>query len=79
MSKRFKFKLNGRGVRELFTSPEMAEVIRDASQRVANNAGDGYESNVQIANRAVGRVVAATAEAHKDNNENNTLVKALRG
>ena len=75
----FKFKLNRKGVRELLTSPEMAEVIRDASQRVANNAGDGYESNVQTANRAVGRVVATTAEAYKDNNENNTLLKALHG
>lgn len=79
MSKGFKFKLNGKGVRELFTSPEMAKVIGDASQRVANNAGDGYESNVQTANRAVGRVVAVTAEAYKDNNENNTLIKALHG
>jgi hypothetical protein len=73
----FKFELNRKGVRELLTSPEMAEVIREASQQVANNAGDGYESNVQTANRAVGRVFAATDKAYKDNNENNTLLKAL--
>jgi hypothetical protein len=71
------FELDRKGVRELLTSPEMAEVIREACQTVAGNAGNGYSFNVQTANRAVGRVIADTAEARKENNENNTLLKAL--
>lgn len=71
------FVLDRKGVRELLTSPEMAKVIGEYTQAVENAAGDGYGSNVQTANRAVGRVYAASAKAAKDNNDNNTLVKAI--
>jgi len=71
------FVLDRKGVRELLTSPEMAKVISEYTKAVENTAGDGYGSNVQIANRAVGRVYAASAKAAKDNSKNNTLLKAL--
>lgn len=73
-----KFELNKSGVRELLKSAEMAEVIDEYTSRVADNAGNGYGHNVQTANRAVGRVFAESAEAERDNSENNTLLKALR-
>lgn len=72
-----KFKLNTKGVRELLTSAEMASTIGEYTRIVANNAGDGYESNVQTAHRAVGRVFASTKEAIRENSESNTLLKAL--
>lgn len=72
-----RFELNKSGVRELLKSSEMAEVIGEYTERVANNAGAGYSHNVRTANRAVGRVFAETSAAKRDNNENNTLLKAL--
>lgn len=75
------FKLNRKGVAELLKSPEMAEVIRDASDGVLQRAGGssaGYSMNVQIHNRAVGRVYPYNATGQRDNNENNTLLKALK-
>lgn len=75
------FELDRKGVRELLKSADMAKVIDEYTQRVCNNAGgpsSGYTSNVQTANRAVGRVFAFNSAALKDNSENNTLLKALR-
>lgn len=76
-----KFVLNRKGVAELLKSEEMATVIREASDKVLGNAGGaaaGYSSNVQIHHRAVGRVYVLNEQGQKDNNENNTLLKALR-
>ena len=77
MSKNFKFELNGSGVRELLISAEMKQIITEATNIVQKNAGGGYEGNVQVGNRAVGRVYAADYLARLDNYKNNTLLKAL--
>ena len=76
MSK-FKFVLNSSGVRELLQSTEMKTIIQEATNRVTSNAGSGYEGNVQVANRVVGRVFASDWKARRDNYKNNTLLKAL--
>lgn len=75
-----RFVLDRKGVRELLTSPEMASVIEEYTQEVLNRAGGGsagYSANVMTQNRAVGRVYAYNSQGSKDNNENNTLLKAL--
>ena len=75
-----RFVLDRKGVRELLTSPEMAEVIGEFTQDVLSRAGGGsagYSANVMTQNRAVGRVYAYNDKGSKDNNENNTLLKAL--
>lgn len=71
------FVLDRKGVRELLKSAEMQTVIGEYTKAVENSAGDGYASNVQTANRAVGRVYVASSKAAKDNSDNNTLLKAL--
>ena len=76
------FKLDRKGVRELLTSAEMANVIREYSDHVLSNAGGasaGYGMNVQTGHRAVGRVYCRDEAGYADNSENNTLLKALRG
>ena len=74
----FKFVLNREGVAELFKCAEMQTVIEEMTATVlSNTGGEGYNADVQVHNRAVGRVYAETKEAKKDNYENNTLLNAL--
>ena len=74
----FKFELNKEGVAELLRCAEMQNVIKEATEIVLSNTGGvGYDANVQVHNRVVGRVWADSKETIKDNYENNTLLKAL--
>lgn len=74
-----KFVLNPKGVRELLTSPEMAKVINEHISRALTRLGGSadYAGDVQIHNRVVGRVYTANSAGDRENNESNTLLKAL--
>lgn len=75
-----KFKLNGKGVRTLLQSEGMQGVLNGYAVTTASNAGGGYGHNMVVGKRrAIARVYAATVKARRDNNENNTLLKALHG
>lgn len=74
------FELNSAGVVELMKSQEMAAVLDEYASAVASRAGDGYAvSAVMSGDRAKAFVSAETKEARAENNENNTLLKALQG
>lgn len=74
------FELNSAGVVELMKSVEMVNVLNEFASSVASRAGGGYGiSNVMSGDRAKVFVTASTEEAYADNNENNTLLKALQG
>ncbi len=75
----FKFKLNQSGVRELMKSAEMQSVLTNYASNIRNRCGNGYEQDIYIgSNRANAMVSAATIKAKRDNNKNNTLLKAVR-
>lgn len=75
----FKFVLNSKGVQELLKSPEMQSVLANYANQVANRAGDGYEARYHLGKkRAYANVYAETAEAKRDNMDNNTLLKSLK-
>lgn len=77
MSK-LEFVLNRAGVRQLLKSQEMQEVCESYAEEVASKCGDGYEVDQYMAEtRGISSVKAVTAEAIRDNFENNTLEKAL--
>lgn len=79
MSEGFKFKLNRAGVRELMKSPEIASAVREAGERIRNNAGSGFTLNARVGKkRTVVRVYAYTKKAVRDAYDNNTLLKAIR-
>lgn len=79
MNEGFKFKLNRAGVRELLKSPEIASAVREAGERVRDNAGRGFSLNSQSGKRrTIVRVYAYTKEAIRDAYDNNALLKALR-
>lgn len=74
-----KFELNYSGVAELMKSPEMIEVLRDKARGIQEAAGDGYEINSFVGkNRANVSVKTKIRKAIRDNNKNNTLLKAMR-
>ena len=80
MSKNVEIELNSAGIRELLQSEEIRAYCEELAHDVASRAGDGYEVDSMVGKtRANASVYAATAEANKDNLENNTLLKALGG
>lgn len=74
------FKLNREGVRQLLQSEEMANVCRGYANEIQGRCGEGYEVTTFTGKTRVNASVhAATPEARRENLENNTLLKAVRG
>lgn len=79
MAKKVKFKLNSQGVRDLLQSNEMQGVLRNVASQKAQQAGEGYESDVKLGKkRAYANIFPASAGAAADNFDNNTLEKVIR-
>ena len=76
-----KFKLNLAGLNEMMKSGEMQTVLNNAASQIAASAGPGFEIETAhpISFVAIAAVHAETAEAKRDNSENNTLLKATGG
>lgn len=75
-----KFKLNRSGVRALLKSEAMAHVCQKYASSALQRCGDGYEMERRNYPNRTGYVVRAdTYQAKKDNLDNNTLEKAVRG
>ncbi len=75
----FKFKLNRKGVRELLKSPEITSAVKEAGQRIRDNAGSGFTMNTQEGKkRAIVRVYAYTKQAARRVYKDNALLKAMR-
>ena len=73
------FMLNRAGVAELMKSPEMVACLKETAKTIQNRVGDGYETNTFIGkNRANISIKTKSRKAIRDNNKNNTLLKALR-
>lgn len=74
-----KFMLNRAGVAELMKSPEMVALLKEKAKAIQDRAGDGYEvSTFTGKNRANISIKTKSRKAIRDNNKNNTLLKALR-
>ena len=79
MSK-FKFVLNRTGVRQLMQSEEMQNILKEKADASLNRLGNGYKKDIHIGkNRANAMVWAETYQAKKENLENNSILKAVRG
>lgn len=74
-----RIKLNSAGVRELLKSPEIRKVVETEAAKKAQQAGEGYSSEVHVGQkRLYANVFPATRKAARDNYENNTLEKVIR-
>ena len=73
------FELNIAGLNELMKSAEMQGILEQAGNAVASAAGGDYGVRVHEADWvAIANVYPDSAEAAKDNYENNTLLKATQ-
>lgn len=78
MSSKLRFELNKEGVRELLREG-MKPIIEAKGKEIADRCGDGYESDIFVGeNRCNAMVWADTPEAVRDNEQNNTILGALR-
>ena len=79
MSNIVTFELNIKGLNEIMKSPGMQKYLQDAASQVMNSAGNGYGSDVKIASyEAIAKIYPHSAEAARDNGDNNTLLKSLQ-
>lgn len=75
-----KFEPNSKGIRDLLRSSEMSNICQRYADAIVSKAGEGYASSAYIGTGRVNvSVRPETYEARKENAENNTLLKALRG
>ena len=76
-----KFRLNLQGLNELMKSAAMQGCMNSAAASIASAAGTGFEAESahSINFIAIAGVRAATYEARKRCNEDNTLLKAAGG
>lgn len=75
-----KFELNREGVRELLRSSEMMDICKSYADKARGSLGEGYEVTTKTGkNRVNAEVAAVTYQARRENSENNTILKALRG
>lgn len=73
-----RFKLNREGVRELLMSAEMQAVVSDYANAVQGRAGDGFTADVKVGKRrCYANIAPSTYAAYVENNEHNTLLKAI--
>ena len=80
MSSKVKFQVDKKGVRELLRSKEMMDVCKSYADRALSSLGEGYEVTTKVGkNRVNAEVAANTAAARRENSENNTILKAIRG
>lgn len=74
------FKLNRAGVRELLQSEEMRNACKAYADRAAQSLGDGYVVTTHTGRTRVNAsVYAESAAAKAENNEHNTILKAVFG
>lgn len=79
MSKKLKVVLNSAGVRALLRSAEMREMLQSEADTIARKCGNGYQvDSYTMPTREVSKVSAVSPEAKRDNQQNNTIVRALR-
>ena len=72
--------LNKSGVRELLQSAEMKAICEEHANRTLGQLGEGYTVTTMTGKtRANASVYAESATAKRENMENNTILKALRG
>lgn len=72
--------LNREGVRELLRSDAMMKVCSEYANAALGRLGKGYEVTTHVGkNRVNAEIKAETFMARKDNRENNSILKSLRG
>lgn len=62
----------------LLKSPEIKDFLMETANGIAQKCGEGYKTDTHmLSGRVVASVYTATRKAVKDNEKNNTLLKAV--
>lgn len=73
-------KLNREGVREMLRSQEMKTLCEEHANKALSRLGPGYTVSSMIGKTRVNAsIMAESYEAKRDNMQNNSILKALRG
>lgn len=73
-----RIEINADGVRELLRSQEVRDDLQRRAERIAAQAGEGYEADSSLSpKRARANVRTVTPEAMRDEAINHTLERAL--
>lgn len=74
-----KVELNSAGVRALLKSQEMQQICSERAKEVCSRCGSGYATDIYVGrSRANAMIYPESAEATRDNQTNNTILKALK-
>lgn len=74
-----KIKLNSAGVRKLLRSPEMRNGLSEIAFSAQAKLGDGYEATYYTEQtRAVAEITAVSPKAIQENNDTNSILRALK-
>lgn len=69
-----------KGLNEFRKSPEIVDLIQEKANRIRNQCGEGYATDLKyMPTRAIASVYTETPKAMMDNSKNNTLLKATEG
>lgn len=72
-------KLNSAGVRKLLKSDEMKAGLNKIAFSALNRLGDGYEASYYTEKtRVVAKVAATSPKAIRENEQTNSILKALK-
>lgn len=75
-----KIVLNRSGVRALLQSDEMKAICEERANQALGKLGDGYTVTTMTGKTRVNAsIYAESSDAKRENMENNTILKALRG
>ena len=78
-----KVELDEEGMAAFMTSPEMSEAVLSVAQEIAGSLGAGYETDTKSFSSGHPRTIASVFTTDKkcirDNLENNTLWKTVKG
>lgn len=83
MATGIRIKINPAGLRAVLQSPEAQALLKERAEAIAEEAGDGFEARVQVAEgssklgRAMGYVTTATPQARKRQAEDAVLQRAV--
>lgn len=73
-----KFEPNSTGIQQLLKSPEMMEICKGYANNAAARLGSGYAvSTFTGKTRVNASVTAETAQARRENSDNNSILKAV--
>lgn len=79
MAKKVTFKPNSANIAAFLRSTDVQALVREAGDKIADRAGPGFGSQVNVGTRARSTVMAETDEARRSQAANHDIERAIGG